>query len=68
MYQKNFHKNLLFFIPKMEKKSNLIAAIIETILKNKIRFINIARKLKISKQRVNYWVKTPIKSSQSRRK
>ena len=52
----------------MAKKFNLLAATIKTLLKNKVRPINIARKLKISKQRVNYWVKTPIKSSQSRRK
>ena len=52
----------------MAKKFNLIAATIKTLLKNKVRPINIARKLKISKQRVNYWIKMPIKSSQSRRK
>ena len=52
----------------MAKKLNLIAATIKTLLKNKVRPINIARKLKISRQRVNYWIKTPIKSSQSRRK
>ena len=52
----------------MVKKLNLIAATIKTLLQNNVRPINIARKLKISKQRVNYWIKTPIKSIQSRRK
>ena len=52
----------------MAKKLNLLAATIKTLFKNKVRLIDIARKLKISKQRVNYWIKTPIKSSQSRRK
>ena len=52
----------------MAKKLNLLAATIKTLFKNKVRPIDIARKLKMSKQRVNYWIKTPIKSSQSRRK
>ena len=52
----------------MAKKLNLIVVTLKTLLKNKVRPINIARKLKISKQRVNYWVKVPIKSSQNRRK
>ena len=52
----------------MAKKLNLLAATIKTLFKNKVRPIDIARKLKISKQRVNYWIKTPIKSSQIRRK
>ena len=52
----------------MAKKLNLLAATIKTLLKNKVRPIDIARKLEISKQRVNYWIKTPIKSNQSWRK
>ena len=52
----------------MTQKLNLVAAIIKTLFKNKIRPIDIARKFKICKQRVNYQIKTPIKSSQSRRK
>ena len=52
----------------MVKKLNLIAATIKIILQNNVRPINIARKLKISKQRVNYWIKTPIKTMQIRRR
>ena len=52
----------------MVKKLNCIGATIKTLLKNKVRPIDIARKLKVSKQRVNYWAKTPLKSIQTRRK
>ena len=36
----------------MEKKLNLLIAIIKTLLKNKLRPIDITRKLKISKRKV----------------
>ena len=52
----------------MVKKFNQIAATIKTLYLNHIKPISIARKLKISKQRVNYWLKTPIKMEQKRRK
>ena len=52
----------------MVKKSNAIATTIKTLLENGMRPIEIARKLHISKQRVNYWVKTPIKAVQYRKK
>ena len=46
----------------MVKKLNLIATTIKTLLENKVRTINIPRKLKISKQRANYWMKVLLKS------
>ena len=52
----------------MAKKTNPIATTIKTLLKNGVRPIKIARQLHISKQRVNYWVKTPIKQVQFRKK
>ena len=52
----------------MAKKTNPIATTIKTLLKNRVRPIKIARQLHISKQRVNYWVKTPIKQVQFRKK
>ena len=52
----------------MAKKSNAIATTIKTLLKNGMRPIEIARKLHISKKRVNYWVKTSIKAVQYRKK
>ncbi len=48
----------------MTKKSNAIAITIKTLLKNEMRPIEIARRLHISKKRVNYWIKTSIKSVQ----
>ena len=52
----------------MVKKFNQIAATIKTLYQNHMKPIAIARKLKISKQRVNYWLKTPIEMEQKRRK
>ena len=52
----------------MLKKINIIAVEIKFILNNHIKPIKIARLLNISKQRVNYWIKTEIKSTQFRRK
>ena len=52
----------------MVNKLNSIRATIKTLFKSKVRPIDIARKLKVSKQRVNYWAKTPLKSIQTRRK
>ena len=52
----------------MVKKFNQIAATIKTLYQNHMKPIAIARKLKISKQRVNYWIKTPIEMEQKRRK
>ena len=48
----------------MVKKSNAIATTIKTLLENGMRPIEIIRKLHKSKQRVNYWVKTSIKTVQ----
>ena len=52
----------------MLKKINVIAVTIKTLLNNHIRPIEIAKKLKISKQRVNYWTKNEIKTVQHRKK
>ena len=52
----------------MVKKSNPIATTIKLLLQNHVRPIEIARQLHISKQRVNYWVKTPMKEVQFRKK
>ena len=52
----------------MVKKINAIAVTIKTLLNNHIRPIEIAKKLKISKQRVNYWTKNEIKAVQHRKK
>ena len=52
----------------MVKKSNPIATTIKLLLQNHVRPIEIARQLHISKKRVNYWVKTPTKEVQFRRK
>ena len=52
----------------MAKKTNAIATTIKTLLENRMKPIEIARKLHITKQRVNYWVKTPIKTVQCRKK
>ena len=52
----------------MVKKLNAIATTIKTLLRNHLKPIQIARKLHISKQRVNYWVKREIKEVQYRRK
>lgn len=52
----------------MLKKINIIAVEIKFILNNHIKPIKIARLLNISKQRVNYWIKTEIKYTQFRRK
>ena len=52
----------------MVKKFNQIAATIKTLYQNHMKPITISRKLKISKQRVNYWLKTPIEMEQKRRK
>ena len=50
------------------KKSNTIAITIKILLSNHLRPIQIARKLHISKQRVNYWVKREIKEVKFMRK
>ena len=52
----------------MVKKLNAIASTIKTLLEKRMRPIEIARKLNITKQRVNYWVKTSIKTVQYRKK
>ena len=52
----------------MVKKTNAIAKTIKTLLENDMRPIEIARKLHITKQKVNYWVKTSNKMIQYRKK
>ena len=52
----------------MVKKINTIAITIKSLLKQGMQPIKIARLLKISKQKVNYWKKTEIKHTQTRRK
>ena len=52
----------------MVRKFNQIAATIKTLYQNHMKPITIARKLKISRQSVNYWIKTPIEMEQKRRK
>lgn len=59
---------IIFVIFKNYEEIKLNFIYNKDIISNKVKPINITRKLKISKQSVNYWSKTPIKSSQKRRK
>ena len=68
MYQLFFYFIIYLLFKKMVKKLNILAATIKTLYENHVRPIDIAKKLKISKQRVNYWIKTPIKLEQYRKK
>ena len=52
----------------MVKKVNNTAIAIKYLLNQGMQPIKISRLLKISKQRVNYWKKTEIKYTQTRRK
>ena len=52
---------------KKGKKINEDAILIKKLLDKKIRQIDIAKKFNISKQKVNYWKKTDIKTEIHRR-
>ena len=52
----------------MVKKINTIAITIKSLLKKGMQPIKIARLLNVSKQKINYWKKTEIKYTQTRRK
>ena len=52
----------------MVKKINSDAIAIKALIKQGIKPINIAQILGISKQKVNYWRKTSVKTVQNRRK
>ena len=52
----------------MVKKVNNDAITIQSLLKQGMQPIKIARLLKVSKQKVNYWKKTDIKTCQTKRK
>ena len=52
----------------MVKKINTDTIAIKTLLKKEMAPLKIARLLHISKQKVNYCKKTPIKTEQFRRK
>ena len=53
---------------KTWKKINQEAILIKKLLDKKVRQIEIAKKFNISKQKVNYWKKTEIKTVIHRRK
>ena len=65
---KLFFYRLLKYIIKMVKKINSDSVTIKSLLKQGMQPIKIARLLKVSKQKVNYWKKTEIKYIQTRRK
>ena len=52
----------------MVKKVNADAITIKRLLKQGMKPIKIARLLKVSKQKVNYWKRAKIKYNQTRRK
>ena len=52
----------------MVKNINSDAIAIKALIKQGIKPINIAQILGISKQKVNYWRKTSVKTVQNRRK
>ena len=52
----------------MVKKINTDAITIRELIKQGMKPINIAKLLGVSKQKVNYWKKTSIKTIQNRRK
>lgn len=52
----------------MVKKVNSIGVTVKTLLQEGRRTSQISRELKISKQSLNDWIKTPIKTIQTCRK
>ena len=52
----------------MVKKLNELGVTIKKLLDQGFSQIWIARKLKIRRQKVNYWAKNPIKTEQKRRR
>ena len=54
-----------FFYLKNGEKIKSFISHYKALYKNKVKPIDIAKNLNISKQRVNYWIKMSIKSSQS---
>ena len=52
----------------MAKKINAFGEAVKALLEKGYSQIWIARKLKVKKQRVNYWAKTPLKTVQNRRR
>ena len=52
----------------MVKKINKDSVAIKTLLNKRLKSIEVAQILGVSKQKVNYWRKNEIKSTQTRRK